>query len=203
MSTSAISGTTNTSSVTTNTEVRMPGGELGINEFLELLAAQLANQDPLEPMDDTDFIAQLAQFSSLEAMSTMSASFLKTQAYSLVGKNVFAVMDVDGVGTQVEGYVSGVVTSEGKDYLQVGDYLVPQEAVQAVYDTSALEGAILQGAALVGKDVTAVVPTPTESDPAAYTTVSGTVDTVLASGGQLYERIGDTDVPLTYIMEIG
>lgn len=48
--------------------------ELGKNEFLELLVTQLENQDPLEPMDNTEFIAQLAQFSSLEGISNIATS---------------------------------------------------------------------------------------------------------------------------------
>ena len=45
---------------------------LGKDEFLKLLVAQLENQDPMEPMDDTEYIAQLAQFSTLEQMQNMN-----------------------------------------------------------------------------------------------------------------------------------
>ena len=45
---------------------------LGKDAFLELLVTQLQNQDPLNPMDDKEFIAQLAQFSSLEQMSNVA-----------------------------------------------------------------------------------------------------------------------------------
>ena len=47
---------------------RAVGGELGKDEFLQLLVCQMKNQDPLEPEKDTQFIAQLAQFSALEQM---------------------------------------------------------------------------------------------------------------------------------------
>lgn len=57
-----------------NTESRRPSSELGKDEFLKILMAQLQNQDPLNPLDDKDFIAQMATFSSLEQLMNMSES---------------------------------------------------------------------------------------------------------------------------------
>lgn len=72
--------------------------ELGKNEFMELMIAQMKNQNPLEPQDNGDFIAQLAQFSSLEEMQGLSGSvqdvvgqFRSTQALqasAMVGRTV-------------------------------------------------------------------------------------------------------------------
>src|ERR1700742_304304 len=71
---------------------------LGENAFLKLLVAQMKNQDPLKPMDNTDFVAQLAQFSNLEQvmgintrLDTLAAQgqgLQNTQIASLVGKEV-------------------------------------------------------------------------------------------------------------------
>lgn len=57
-----------------NQKSRAPSPELGKNEFLKILMTQLQNQDPLDPMDDKDFISQMATFSSLEQMMAMTQS---------------------------------------------------------------------------------------------------------------------------------
>lgn len=79
------------------------GDELGKNEFLELLVAQLNNQDPLAPQENGEFIAQLAQFSTVEgiekmnsSIDAMASSFQSSQALqasSLVGRTVVIPTD--------------------------------------------------------------------------------------------------------------
>ena len=56
---------------------RVPVKMLGQNEFLKLLVTQMRNQDPMAPVSDTEFIAQMAQFSSLEQTKSMSADITK------------------------------------------------------------------------------------------------------------------------------
>ena len=81
---------------------REPVKELDKNAFLELLTVQLRYQDPMSPMSDQDFIAQMAQFSSLEqtqnlaeAMNRFTDSYMRisavSQASSLLGREVQAV----------------------------------------------------------------------------------------------------------------
>lgn len=75
-----------------------PSGELGKDEFLKLLMAQIKNQDPLDPMDDKEFISQMTTFSSLEQMMNMNDSIqqlVKNQSVSpviqyshMIGKEV-------------------------------------------------------------------------------------------------------------------
>jgi flagellar basal-body rod modification protein FlgD len=98
---------------------RVASNELGKDEFLKILITQLTNQDPTEPMQDREFIAQMAQFSSLEQMTNMNAEFQRLggilqsgQAVGLLGKNVDLA-----VGEQL---VSGKVTQvTGGEYPQV------------------------------------------------------------------------------------
>ena len=74
---------------TTTNQVKTRGSsELGKEEFLKLLVCQMQNQDPLNPQSDQQFIAQLAQFSSLEQMTNLNSTMSNTSAYSLVGKEV-------------------------------------------------------------------------------------------------------------------
>jgi len=61
---------------------------LDMNDFLNLIVAQMSNQDPMNPVENTDFIAQMAQFSALEAMSDLREVSMQGQVTSLIGKNV-------------------------------------------------------------------------------------------------------------------
>jgi flagellar basal-body rod modification protein FlgD len=97
------------------------GGELGKNEFLKLLVTEMQNQDPLDPVDNKEMIAQLAQFSSLEQMQNLSSQFESYRhensvalAYLLGGQNVEAQMQD---GTVVKGLIGNV--SWKADALQI------------------------------------------------------------------------------------
>ena len=79
---------------------------LGKDEFLNLLVKQLQYQDPLEPSSDTEFIAQMAQFSSLEQMQNLNDTFSKFQSYSMVGKYATANFGME----TIEGYVESITS---------------------------------------------------------------------------------------------
>lgn len=92
---------------------------VGKNEFLQLLVTQLENQNPLEPAKDTEFVAQLATFSSLEqlvdlnqrmdAVVASQTDMVNSQALNLIGKHVLA--DTDGE-LQLEGGVAQSIVYE-------------------------------------------------------------------------------------------
>lgn len=108
---------------------------LGKDEFLKLLVTQLKSQDPLNPMNDTDFIAQMAQFSSLEQMQNLNNSYSLTQAIGLVGKSVVVSIkdSLTGETSLITGIVDSVYSNSGSPYVKVEDKYIPVQNVQVVY----------------------------------------------------------------------
>lgn len=108
-------------------------GALAQDQFLQLLVAQLQNQDPLNPVSDKEFISQLSQLSSLQSLQSLDANFAQvlrlqqlTSGTSLVGKSV-TYTDADGA--ERTGTVTAVAVNEGEFQLTVGDDTVPLNQV--------------------------------------------------------------------------
>ncbi len=101
---------------------------MGKDAFLKLMIAQLQHQDPLNPSDNTQFIAQMAQFTSLEQLNNLATAGEKqaqanavTQAISMIGKTVhWNTKEADGSFTDHSGSVTGVTVEDSKAYLKVG-----------------------------------------------------------------------------------
>lgn len=122
----------------TNTKKETKGtSELGKDAFLQLLVCQIQNQDPLNPQDDTQFVSQLATFSQLEQMQNLNASYEKSQAFSLIGKDVIVnTEDSTGKETQVAGKVQYVNASGSTVQLYVNGQLYDIDDLYAVMDQS-------------------------------------------------------------------
>jgi flagellar basal-body rod modification protein FlgD len=112
------------------------GQNLGKEDFLKLLLAQLAHQDPSAPMEDKEFIAQMAQFSSLEQMTNMAADFAKmaqmlkvTEASGALGKSVEITLE----DNTIQGVVRAVTREEAPQVLVNGRFY-DWEQVGIVYD---------------------------------------------------------------------
>jgi flagellar basal-body rod modification protein FlgD len=136
---SAIGSTNNTSSVTDNLSIskkqdtKKNTNELGQAAFLELMITQMNNQNPLSPQDNSEFVAQLAQFSSVEGLERLNTSFNSfmsnnaLQASSLVGRNVT-------VESETSSLVAGGIISGSTDL----EYSTTNLAISIYDDTGAL-----------------------------------------------------------------
>lgn len=109
--------------------------QLGQDDFLKLLSVQFQNQDPMQPMDDTAFIAQMAQFSSLQQTQTLTQQMTQmraaqdlTTANSYIGRKV-TVDAGKGDGTVVTGNVTAVDASGDAPALIVNGQSYPLTSV--------------------------------------------------------------------------
>lgn len=122
---------------------------IGKDDFMKLLLAQLKNQDPLNPMDGTDFAAQLAQFSSLEQLNNLNTE-LKTQGLNqmtlgyaqsanMIGKEIAAQ---NGNTVTTDGSTVGINYSLAKDAQKVTISIFDENGklVQTLEDTAKKEG---------------------------------------------------------------
>jgi flagellar basal-body rod modification protein FlgD len=116
---------TSASSLSDSSTKTSSSSSLDKQAFLQLLVAQMKYQDPLEPTSNTEYIAQLATFSQLEATQNLESTFDQNQASSLVGKPVIMQTTSSSTGDTYysAGYVDAVVMSNGKPYLYInGNY---------------------------------------------------------------------------------
>jgi flagellar basal-body rod modification protein FlgD len=107
---------------TTNTGPVNPTSTLDQADFLKLLVTQMTSQDPLNPESDTDFAAQLAQFSSLQEATTMAGNMQGMQATGLLGATVTVNSSTNSTA-QTTGVVSQIDMSSGAPEIEVNGQL--------------------------------------------------------------------------------
>jgi flagellar basal-body rod modification protein FlgD len=147
MSVSAIAalGSSTLTASTSSTEATTGTDALGQDAFLQLLLAELGNQDPFNPMQDRDFVAQLAQLNSLNELTEIndtlsemndalaelsnSDSASLTDASALLGKVVTGKTES---GSTVTGTVTGLYLVDGDVTLYVDDTAVPLDGITQV-----------------------------------------------------------------------
>ena len=119
-----------------NNRTTQPNQNLGREDFLKILLTQLSHQDPTAPMEDKEFIAQMAQFSSLEQMTNMAADFAKmarmlrvTEASGALGKAVELGLEDETVRGTVQ-----AVTRDEMPQILVNGRFYNWDLVTTVYE---------------------------------------------------------------------
>ena len=128
--------TQNTATTTTAEKTETKGTTaLGQDAFLQLLIAEMQHQDPLEPTTNTEWISQMATFSQLEELQSLSKTTENTQIFSLVGKNVIvSTEDASGNTVLKEGVVDFISMSGGKAKFSIDGALYSMEELYSVVD---------------------------------------------------------------------
>lgn len=139
-----ITGLTTDTSTYPGAQTATGSQEMGKDAFMDLLVAQMKNQDPMNPQSNEDFIAQLASFSSLEQMENMNENLVNmallqdnnalmsqlTTGSSLIGKDV--TWTDPSTGITESGMVDSLKVQEGLSFLDVNGKQVPLQIVNAI-----------------------------------------------------------------------
>ena len=195
------------------------GGEMGKEEFLQLLVAQLRNQDPMNPMKSDDFAAQLAQFSSVEQLininegltgqaqytSALAQAMNSSSAVGVIGREVLATGDrtqVAGGSAALEVDVGGTGGEATVRLYDSDDRLVGEldlGVVEGGRRTLDLDGlSVPDGAYRYEIDVT-----DTAGEPVSTTSyVSGVVNGVKYGDNGPVLLLGDIEITLSAVVEV-
>lgn len=135
----------NTSS--TSSKKTENSNDMGYDQFLQLLCAEMQYQDPLEPTSNTEYVAQLATFSQMEATLSMQSTIESSNANSLVGQYVIIkTTSSTGVTTSVEGFVDYVQKENGDQMVSVNGSLYNLSDVYQVADSEYVEAVTVANA---------------------------------------------------------
>ena len=132
-------------SVTSGKTEAQKSNELGYDQFLQILCAEMQYQDPLNQTSNTDYIAQMATFTQVESMLNMQNTMTSSQANDLVGKYVIMKVTSSTTGevTYAAGNVDYVLHQNGKTYLSIDDNLYNIEDLDTVADPDYMEAVSL------------------------------------------------------------
>ena len=173
-------------------------------DYMNLLIAQLQNQNPMEPMDNKDMSAQLTMLSQLEQLESMKVTFAQvlesqetTQAAGLIGKTVsFYGEDSENV---ISAKVDAVVTVEGEPRIIAGGYELELDGILSIADSETVGG--FQGVdptEWLGKEISFLPHGGDYVNP-----LEGTVERVETVNGQTYLIVNDYKVAPDEIRSVG
>lgn len=174
------------------------------DDFLMLLVTQLQYQDPLEPMDNTEFIAQTAQFSALEQMQNLNTTMTASQAFSVIGKAVYveSYNSTTGQYSFAAGIVQSVEIINGEAYVTIDDESYPYSDVVIVQDVEYSDTAdmVSQAMSLIGKNIQALL-VGDDLEVTGY--IEGVVSSVKFVDGVPVLNVNGKDVYLGEIVAVG
>jgi len=217
----SIAATTSTTTDTTAQTAATTATAVGKDDFLKLLVAQLENQDPLSPMDGTEFTAQLAQFSSLETLQSIDgglsdlnaaqSTLHNSQAVSLIGKTVLYEGDTfsytgegmsdiqfrldepaETVWVKIYDTTGGYVATVEMANVSEGDHLIAWDGRDDL-DLPVADGVYRAEVLAVGASGAALEPTP-------Y--ISGRVSAVSFRQQLAYLQVPGEEIAFTDVIEV-
>ena len=182
--------------------------------FLSLLVAEMTNQDPLEPTSNTEFVTQMAQFTSLQHTKDAASYSKSNYASSLIGKTVTA-QKVEGKNVITKtGVVNSVLKSEDSYLIKIDGISFDISKVIAVSSDTGSAGTGLIGGNSLGGMITgasmmigmnAVVKAPAgegTEDSTSQQTVSGIIESVKVNDGKVQIVIGGTAYDIESVLEV-
>ncbi len=133
------------SSSSTTSSKKEASNDLGYDQFLQILCAEMQYQDPLEPTTNTEYIAQLATFSQLESTLDLNDKVTSSMANDLVGKYVIlkTTSSTTGETNYIAGVVDYVMYENGETYVSVNDGLYSIDDLDTVADAEYMEAITL------------------------------------------------------------
>lgn len=173
------------------------GNSVSVNDFLNLMVAQLRNQDFMNPVDDTQYVTQLAQFATMQQMQEM-ATYMKTNyVMSLVGKNVTAAkLSVSGELHKETGAVEKISLVNNEYAVYVNGKRFTLEQIMEINGSSEEQYML----SLIGKEVT-IRQYDEDGEPAGELT--GKVERVSSEDGKCRVKVDGTWYPMDDVLEVG
>ena len=208
----SVTSTTSTSSSSTSSAITSATSKatLDMNSFIRLLTVQLSNQNPLEPMNDRDFFAQMAQLGQVQGMEQLQKSADMQQAQSLMGKSVTATREssetTSGTVEVVDGVVKKISMRNGEYYLGIqeadgGIVDVKMKNISAVTSSDSVGDASY----LIGKNVGGTGYLASDADQNSIAVI-GKVIGISNEGGKVLLQVetssGTATLPLSNLDQV-
>ena len=165
--------------------------ELDKDAFINLLVTQMKYQDPLNPMDNQEMMAQMAQFSALEQMMNVAKAVEQQTAHSLIGQQVqYQYEDESGTIQYAIGKIDYVKTQNGEQLFGIGENEVDMDAIVAVIDPANIQSNT-SAFDLIGKTVQGLLKVKDDQGVENKVIIEGEVQGIAMKDGSTYVTIGE------------